>query len=487
MAIATTENKIMYYGDDHNTVWPFPYPVLLAEDMRVIITHPGEGDQSVAQKLYQVNGIDEGTVTVTYPLAGAPLPMGHKITLLRELALLSDFDPDNGASFNAEDVTTEFDRHLMMLQQLNEQVGRVPAIPVSEEADFRHMVEIIVEESQQTKNYYNEIKELAGTYNSATQEQRGVVYTATLAEAENGVSAPREPAGPAALTPETGAALARVVVDAKVAGLGLDTANMERVGTVRIAKQSEVASALTETGRSPVVMRPEEHAASHRITQYTYLSSGTFTPDADGYICNLVLVGGGRGGYAAVGNQNTGSSGGGGSSGVVKSFQEFIPVVKNTAYSVVVGGNGAPGGNLGGASSFGSYSSSSGAYWSGGYALATSSGQNGINGTRGIYAGLSMGEPGYGGGVGFAPGDIPLSGGGGGAGGVFLPNMGGYSGATGGSGGGSGIAGGGGGGTGLGAGGGGGGGKANSGTGSSGGYGAQGGVFFIFVRQPGGL
>lgn len=340
MAVATTGNKIFRYGDDNNTVWPFPYPVPEARDIKVIITPPGGDDQYISPNLFQVDGAGTDAITVTYPLSGEPLPMGWKITILRELELLSDFDPDNGAGLNAEEVTFELDRHVMMIQQQQEQLGRAMVLPASEETDFVRMIETVVTESRQVEEYYNLIKETAGTFDSATETQRGVGYAATADEAENFTTEARDPTGPAFLTPETG----KILVDTVTAGIGLGTAAIDRLGTVRIAKQSEVTSGVTETGRSPAVLRPEEHVAAHATVKVFY-ESGEYTTARKCLIRATVIDGGQGGGRGGGDNTVSASNGRGGTPGhyVVTTF--FCDGGITIPISVGAGGAGAGFGN----------------------------------------------------------------------------------------------------------------------------------------------
>lgn len=133
MAISTTENKKIYQGDGHNRVWPFPFPVHKDDDLRVAITAPElfAEDEWLADGQYQVNGLESEQVEIVYPISGAPLASGYKITILRELALTSDFNPVNGSGFDPEETTRELDRHIMMIQQLREDVSRAAKLPPS--------------------------------------------------------------------------------------------------------------------------------------------------------------------------------------------------------------------------------------------------------------------------------------------------------------------------------------------------------------------
>lgn len=127
MTVATNVNKITYQANGAVTKWPFNFPVLNASHLKVIVTDPA-GEETTLESNYYV---DLQTSAVTYPVTGAPLAAGNKITLLRLLPAVQNIDLENQGPFEAETLERGYDYLTMLVQQLDERTHRAILGPVA--------------------------------------------------------------------------------------------------------------------------------------------------------------------------------------------------------------------------------------------------------------------------------------------------------------------------------------------------------------------
>ena len=127
MTVATNVNKITYQANGAVTKWPFNFPVLNASHLKVIVTDPA-GEEATLESNYYV---DLQTSAVTYPVTGAPLASGNKITLLRLLPAVQNIDLENQGPFEAETLERGYDYLTMLVQQLDERTHRAILGPVA--------------------------------------------------------------------------------------------------------------------------------------------------------------------------------------------------------------------------------------------------------------------------------------------------------------------------------------------------------------------
>lgn len=125
MSLYSTANKVIYSGNGATTVWPFAFPVLDAAHLSVIRTDGAGVETVLASSLYAVGGIgDPAGGSVTYPLAGAALASGNKLTLLRSVPYVQGTVLSNQGGYYPEVVESSLDRIYMALQQHEEKLDR---------------------------------------------------------------------------------------------------------------------------------------------------------------------------------------------------------------------------------------------------------------------------------------------------------------------------------------------------------------------------
>lgn len=133
MSLSTTANRVVYNGNGSATAFGFTFPIPDASYLSVIYTDTTGAQSTIPPSQYSVTGI--GTTTggsVTYPLTGAPIATGTKLTLVRTLPYTQGTIFSNQGGYFPEVVESTFDKLTMMVQQLADRVGRALAGPVSD-------------------------------------------------------------------------------------------------------------------------------------------------------------------------------------------------------------------------------------------------------------------------------------------------------------------------------------------------------------------
>lgn len=120
MAISTQTTKVRYVGDGVATSFPIPFPVYNPAHVRVFTSDAND----VSEEMTAGFDVYEETPR-TYAISFyEPLPAGQDITIARLLPLTQDLDLENGGNFAAEEIETTFDQVVMLIQQLQEELGR---------------------------------------------------------------------------------------------------------------------------------------------------------------------------------------------------------------------------------------------------------------------------------------------------------------------------------------------------------------------------
>ena len=127
MTISSRINKVSYKGTGGRRTWPITFPVLSASHVQLVITDAENNDTKVTTG-YEV---DLTTNIVTYPVAGAMLPAGKTLTLMRIVPLIQETDLENNGPMEAEVLEAAYDYLMMAIQQVSEKVDRAIVGPAS--------------------------------------------------------------------------------------------------------------------------------------------------------------------------------------------------------------------------------------------------------------------------------------------------------------------------------------------------------------------
>lgn len=128
-----------FLGNGSTTTFSFAFKAFAAGDLQVVKTST-IGVESVlalaSDYTVSLNPDQDASPggTITYPVSGAPLATGEKLTVLSQLAYEQTTDLLGGGAFNARVIEDTFDRTVIQIQQLEERLDRCVVIPASTSA-----------------------------------------------------------------------------------------------------------------------------------------------------------------------------------------------------------------------------------------------------------------------------------------------------------------------------------------------------------------
>jgi hypothetical protein len=125
----STGVKKAYTGNGVTIDWPITFPYGEVSEIHLYLrVDDGEPDEITSN--FEVN---EGTLSVRYPVDGDPLEDDSELTLICETPYSQDIDLINGGPYDAEVVEAGFDKTTRILQQIREELDRAIKFPVSED------------------------------------------------------------------------------------------------------------------------------------------------------------------------------------------------------------------------------------------------------------------------------------------------------------------------------------------------------------------
>lgn len=135
MTISSDLNKHIYEGNGATISFPFAFPLLEEEEMKIYYTDPDTGETTLLTSNYTVNPVNGQYPaeygSVTYPSIGNPLPVGAKLTLLRKLDIVQETDYPSNSALRPKVVETSLDRACMIDQQQQEQIDRTLQLSIA--------------------------------------------------------------------------------------------------------------------------------------------------------------------------------------------------------------------------------------------------------------------------------------------------------------------------------------------------------------------
>ncbi|WP_425066972.1 hypothetical protein [Reyranella sp.] len=135
MALTNTDRKVTHAGNGSATVFPYGFPILNDAHLSVIITDGAGVETTLSPSLYAAAGIgSQGGGSVTYPLAGAALATGTRLTIVRTVPYTQTTVLSNQGGYYPEVVERRLDEIYMAMQQLAEIVGRMAVSSISDPA-----------------------------------------------------------------------------------------------------------------------------------------------------------------------------------------------------------------------------------------------------------------------------------------------------------------------------------------------------------------
>jgi len=134
MAISSNISKYQYDCDNSTVTFAFPQKLITTDSLIVYLYDTTDGTQATLVETtdYTVTpdggGLDNGATITTVATYSADF----QLTLVRENAFLQDLDLVEGGEIPSDPLETAIDNCVMLAQQLEEAVSRVPKFPESE-------------------------------------------------------------------------------------------------------------------------------------------------------------------------------------------------------------------------------------------------------------------------------------------------------------------------------------------------------------------
>ena len=184
MTVPSDVNKHIYAGNGVTKVWPYTFLLYDASHLQVWVKR-GDEESALLERGYVLN---EQEKTVTYPPEGtgeAPLSAEDQIIIMRVVPVLQLLDLLNQGEFFAEDIETQFDLIVMMIQQITETLRRAVVGPVDQNDSgvaYQALLDA-VEEAKAAMAAARQIAENLSAENkaqidAAVEEMEGLIETA---------------------------------------------------------------------------------------------------------------------------------------------------------------------------------------------------------------------------------------------------------------------------------------------------------------------
>jgi hypothetical protein len=153
-------------GNGSTTAFPFTFKVFAAADVAVTIANSsGVETPLVLNTDYSVtlNGNQDTSPggTITYPISGAALPSGSKLSIVGDIDYDQPLDLPSGGNFSPLALENQLDRATMQIQQLAEGLSRAAQLPVTNSEDPATLVADIVRLADSADNIDTLVANLA--------------------------------------------------------------------------------------------------------------------------------------------------------------------------------------------------------------------------------------------------------------------------------------------------------------------------------------
>ncbi len=140
MTIASTLTKKHYEGNGITKEFPLPFHLVDKTHIFAVIKKNKE-----IQEVTKNFSVDLVKKIFTYPLTGEALPKGTKLTIYRKVPLTQIVDLENAGAFHPEVLENDgFDRIVMQIQQLDEEISRALKLDITDERDKEGLVDALL-------------------------------------------------------------------------------------------------------------------------------------------------------------------------------------------------------------------------------------------------------------------------------------------------------------------------------------------------------
>ncbi len=137
MTVASTLNKKQYQGNNLTTEFPLPFHVTAKEHVFALLKK-GTKIEEITSNFT----VDLERKMFIYPVQGEALQTGSSLTIYRKIPLTQIVDLENAGAFHPEVLEHDgFDRIVMQIQQLDEEISRALKIDITDTRDTSHLLE----------------------------------------------------------------------------------------------------------------------------------------------------------------------------------------------------------------------------------------------------------------------------------------------------------------------------------------------------------
>lgn len=179
MTLETTVSKAVYTGNGATTEFPFSFKVWDERQILVSVTDAQGYVQEAGE--YSVT-LSAGGGTVSYLHEGAPLPMGWKLALSRDMPFTQEDDYITGTRFDPGVIETALDKATAERQQLLEQLQRAVILPPTSDETPEDMAQELLRARDEAVQSAGAAQSSAQT--AATSASRAVASEQAAAEHE---------------------------------------------------------------------------------------------------------------------------------------------------------------------------------------------------------------------------------------------------------------------------------------------------------------
>lgn len=137
MTVASTLNKKHYQGNNLTTEFPLPFHVTAKEHIFALLKK-GTKIEEIKTNFT----VDLERKMFIYPVHGEAIKTGESLTIYRKIPLTQIVDLENAGAFHPEVLEYDgFDRIVMQLQQIDEEISRALKIDITDMRDTSHLLE----------------------------------------------------------------------------------------------------------------------------------------------------------------------------------------------------------------------------------------------------------------------------------------------------------------------------------------------------------
>lgn len=137
MTVASTLNKKQYQGNNLTTEFPLPFHVTAKEHIFAL--------RKKGTKISEIKNnfaVDLERKVFIYPVQGEALASDESLTIYRKIPLTQIVDLENAGAFHPEVLEYDgFDRIVMQIQQLDEEISRALKIDITDTRDVTNLIE----------------------------------------------------------------------------------------------------------------------------------------------------------------------------------------------------------------------------------------------------------------------------------------------------------------------------------------------------------